>query len=122
MRATTARDFKRHLKVERGWKPASVNLALAAVDHFNRFLGLGPASVKREQLAQAAPRALSRVADRVLDAGRGGLAAAWKQDRRDTAGVRAVLKFFELEGRFPRDPGELAAAAVDYVAGLVRVP
>ena len=36
-----ARDFKRHLKVERGWKPASVNLALAAVDHFNRFLGSG---------------------------------------------------------------------------------
>jgi len=36
-----------------------VNLALAAVDHFNRFLGLGPASVKREPLAQAAPRALS---------------------------------------------------------------
>jgi hypothetical protein len=35
-----ARDFKRHLKLERGWKPSSVNLALAAVDHFNRFLGL----------------------------------------------------------------------------------
>ena len=42
-----ARDFKRHLKVERGWKPSSVNLALAAVDHFNRFLGLGPANVSR---------------------------------------------------------------------------
>jgi hypothetical protein len=54
-----ARDFKRHLKVDRRWKPASVNLALAAVDHFNRFLGLGPANVKREPLAQAAPRALS---------------------------------------------------------------
>ena len=39
-----ARDFKRWLKGERRWKPASVNLALAAVDHFNRFLGLGPAS------------------------------------------------------------------------------
>jgi hypothetical protein len=47
-----ARDFKRHLKVDRGWKPSSVNLALAAVDHFNRFLGLGPASVKREPLVQ----------------------------------------------------------------------
>jgi hypothetical protein len=52
------RDFKRHLKVDRGWKPASVNLALAAVDHFNRFLGLGRANVKREPLAQAAPRTL----------------------------------------------------------------
>jgi len=28
-----ARDFKRHLKVDLGWKPAAVNLALAAVDH-----------------------------------------------------------------------------------------
>jgi integrase/recombinase XerC len=54
-----ARDFKRWLKAERRWKPASVNLALAAVDHFNRFLGLGPANVKREPLAQTAPRALS---------------------------------------------------------------
>jgi integrase/recombinase XerC len=52
-----ARDFKRHLKVDLGWKPSSVNLALAAVDHFNRFSGLGPANVKREPLAQAAPRA-----------------------------------------------------------------
>jgi hypothetical protein len=54
-----ARDFKRYLKLEQGWKPASVNLALAAVDHFNRFLGLGPAIVSREPLAQTAPRALS---------------------------------------------------------------
>ena len=61
-----ARDFKRHLKVDRGWKPASVNLALAAVDHFNRFLGLGPANVKREPLAQAAPRALSEDQQRDL--------------------------------------------------------
>jgi hypothetical protein len=47
------------LKVEQGWKPASVNLALAAVDHFNRFLGLGSAIASREPLAQTAPRALS---------------------------------------------------------------
>ena len=60
-----ARDFKRHLKVERGWKPSSVNLALAAVDHFNRFLGLGPANVKREPLVQAAGgRAAARAAAR----------------------------------------------------------
>jgi site-specific recombinase XerD len=61
-----ARDFKRHLKVECGWKPSSVNLALAAVDHFNRFLGLGPANVKRERLSQAAPRALSEEQQRDL--------------------------------------------------------
>ena len=36
-----------------------MNLALAAVDHVNRFLGFGPANVRREPLAQAAPRALS---------------------------------------------------------------
>jgi hypothetical protein len=61
-----ARDFKRHLKTELGWKPSSVNLALAAVDHFNRFLGLGPANVKRERLAQAAPRALVEDEQRAL--------------------------------------------------------
>ncbi len=52
------RDFKRHLKLERRWSPASVNLALAAVDHFLRFVGLGAAEVSRERLPQAAPRAL----------------------------------------------------------------
>ena len=61
-----ARDFKRYLKLEQGWKPASVNLALAAVDHFNRFLGLGPAIVSREPLAQTAPRALSGEEQRAL--------------------------------------------------------
>ena len=61
-----AQDFKRHLKLEQGWKPASVNLALAAVDHFNRFLGLGPAIVSREPLAQTAPRALSADEQRAL--------------------------------------------------------
>jgi len=61
-----ARDFNRHLKVDGGWKPASVNLALAAVDHFNRFLGLGAANVKRERLASTAPRALSEEQQRGL--------------------------------------------------------
>ena len=61
-----ARDFKRHLKLEQAWKPASVNLALAAVDHFSRFLGLGPAIVSREPLAQTAPRALSQDEQRAL--------------------------------------------------------
>lgn len=40
-------------------KPASVNLALAAIDHFYRYLGCGRPDVRREELAQAAPRALS---------------------------------------------------------------
>src|SRR3954465_9898293 len=61
-----ARDFKRHLKLERRWAPSSVNLALAAIDHFNRFLGLGAAVVAREQVAQAAPRALDEADQRAL--------------------------------------------------------
>ena len=80
-----ARDFKRHLKVERGWKPSSVNLALAAVDHFNRFLRLGPANVKREPLAQAAPKALSEEQQRAL------LRAAEASRPRDRAIVTLLL-------------------------------
>ncbi len=80
-----ARDFKRHLKVDEGWKPASVNLALAAVDHFNRFLGLGPAIVTREPLAQAAPRALSAEEQRAL------LRAAEEGKPRDRAIVVLLL-------------------------------
>ena len=80
-----SRDFKRHLKVDLGWKPSSVNLALAAVDHFNRFLGLGPANVKREPLAQAAPRALSEDEQRAL------LRAAEASSPRDRAIVTLLL-------------------------------
>ncbi|MFB4319894.1 DUF4158 domain-containing protein [Actinomadura sp. 21ATH] len=36
-------------------------------------------------------------------------------------GFGLLLKFFELEGRFPRHVGELPKAAVDYVAGQVKV-
>ncbi len=53
------RDFKSYLKTVRRAKPASVSLALAAVDHFYRYLGAGRPDVRREELAQAAPRALS---------------------------------------------------------------
>jgi integrase/recombinase XerC len=53
------RDFKSYLKTVRRSKPASVNLALAGVDHFYRYLGAGRPDVRREELAQAAPRALS---------------------------------------------------------------
>ena len=61
-----ARDFKRFLKRERGLGPASVNLALAAVDHFYRHLGLERANVRREELPMVAPRALDRDEQRVL--------------------------------------------------------
>ena len=53
------RDFKSYLKTVRRARPASVNLALAGVDHFYRFVGTGRPDVRREELVQAAPRALS---------------------------------------------------------------
>lgn len=36
-------------------------------------------------------------------------------------GFALLLKFFEVEGRFPLYPEEIPAAAVDYVASLVKV-
>jgi site-specific recombinase XerD len=52
------RDFKLYLKTERKAKPASVNLALASIDHFYQFLGLDRVRVQREDLPQKSPRAL----------------------------------------------------------------
>jgi integrase/recombinase XerC len=53
------RDYKRHLKAVERWKPASVNLALAALDSLYTQLGLGRPVVRREDLAAKAPRALT---------------------------------------------------------------
>jgi site-specific recombinase XerD len=53
------RDYKRHLKAVKRWKPASVNLALAALDSFYVHRGLGRPVVRREDLPARAPRALS---------------------------------------------------------------
>jgi site-specific recombinase XerD len=53
------RDYKRHLKAVRRWRPSSVNLALAALDSFYGYLGLGRPVVRREELPAKAPRALS---------------------------------------------------------------
>jgi site-specific recombinase XerD len=52
------RDYKTVLKTVHHAKPSSINLALAAVDHFYRFLELPPPQVKREDLPAQAPRAL----------------------------------------------------------------
>lgn len=52
------RDYKMYLKTERKAKPSSVNLALAAIDHFYLFLGLDQPRVKREDLPQQSPRSL----------------------------------------------------------------
>jgi site-specific recombinase XerD len=52
------RDYKTALKVVHHAKPTSVNLALAAIDHFYRFLELPAPRVAREDLPTQAPRAL----------------------------------------------------------------
>ncbi len=54
------RDYKSYLKTIRKRKPATVNIALAAIDNFYRFMQMPPADVKREDLPQRAPRALTR--------------------------------------------------------------
>jgi integrase/recombinase XerC len=53
------RDYKMFLKTVRRAKPRTVNLSLAAIDHFYEFLGLGKPTVRREELPQQAPSALS---------------------------------------------------------------
>src|SRR5258708_5338504 len=70
------RDDKTYLKIERQAKPTSVNLALAAIDHFHQFLGNDRPHVSREDLPAQAPRALKpeeqraflRVVERTLTA------------------------------------------------------
>src|SRR5260370_11979803 len=52
------RDYKTYLKTERKVKPTSVNLALAAIDHFYQFLGSDRPKVQREDLPEQSPRAL----------------------------------------------------------------
>lgn len=84
-RDLAARDYKRFLKVERGLGPASVNQALAALDHFFRFRGLGAAIVQREELPRAAPRALTVEEQRLL------LRAAEESTARDRAIVGLLL-------------------------------
>lgn len=84
-RDLAARDYKRSLKVERGLGPASVNQALAALDHFFRFLGLGAAIVQREELPRSAPRALTVEEQRLL------LRAAEESSARDRAIVGLLL-------------------------------
>jgi integrase/recombinase XerC len=60
------RDYKRHLKSVERWKPASVNLALAALDSFYTQLGLGRPIVRREELSKSAPRAITEEEQRRL--------------------------------------------------------
>lgn len=61
-----ARDFRRHLQVERKAAASTVNLALASLDALYRCLGLGRPNVRREKPVQAAPRALDEGGQRRL--------------------------------------------------------
>lgn len=54
-----ARDHKTYLKTVGKAKPSSVNLTLAAIDSFYRFMGMGKPDAKREDLPGVAPGALS---------------------------------------------------------------
>jgi hypothetical protein len=51
------------------------------------------------------------------------LIVAWTlvEDRCDTTGFALTLKYFELEGEFPRFAEQLPGPAVEFVAGLVKV-
>jgi site-specific recombinase XerC len=102
-----ARDFKRFLKSERALGAASVNLGLAAVDHFYRHLGVGRANVRRESLPQSAPRALSGEDQRLL------LRAAERAGERDRALV-VLMVFAGLR------IGETVALDVEDVAIATR--
>ena len=79
------RDYKRYLKAVERWKPASVNLALAALDSFYAQLGLGRPIVRREELSKAAPRAMTKDEERRL------LRMAERASARDRAIVVALL-------------------------------
>jgi integrase/recombinase XerC len=79
------RDYKRHLKAVEGWKPASVNLALAALDSFYTQLGLGRPIVRREDLPKSSPRAITEDQQRRL------LRMAERASARDRAIVVLLL-------------------------------
>src|SRR4051812_35341074 len=79
------RDYKRHLKAVERWKPASVNLALAALDSFYTQLELGRPVVRREDLPASAPRALAEEQQRRL------LRMAERASARDRAIVVTLL-------------------------------
>jgi site-specific recombinase XerD len=52
-------DFKTYLKTEKNRRPATVNLSLAALDHFYRFLGMSTTHSLREESPKLAPHSLT---------------------------------------------------------------
>ncbi|MGH3825431.1 MAG: DUF4158 domain-containing protein [Pseudonocardiaceae bacterium] len=64
---------------------------------------------------------VARGADRVLDAAEGRLGLVGNKTGATRLGFSLLLKFYEIEGCFPSYAEEVLAAAVDYMAGLVKV-
>ncbi|WP_456206695.1 DUF4158 domain-containing protein [Streptomyces sp. LZ34] len=58
----------------------------------------------------------------MLDAGGRQLGFGGEQGGATRLGFCLMLKFFEVEGRFPDLLEDVPQAAVEYVAGLVKVP
>lgn len=112
-RDLAARAYKRHMKIARGLSPASVNQALAGMDHLFRFLGLRAAIVRREELPRSAPRALDVDAQLLL------LQAAEESMARD----RAIVALLLFTGLRLSEAAALQAADVRISAreGLVVV-
>lgn len=107
-RKYAARDYKTHLKTVRKARPSTVNLALAAIDHFYSFLGGVQPHVPREELPQQAPRALE------ADQQRRFLRAV---ERADSARDRALALLLFFTGL---RVGECAALDVEDVALSAR--
>jgi len=116
----TIRDYRTHLIDTRKAKPASVNLTLAALDSFYHWVGLGPARIRRDDLPQAAPRALTVEQTRRL------LRGAERAGQSDTAsGVRdrAVVTLLLFTGLRIAELAalDLGDVAVSARKGLVTV-
>jgi len=110
----TVRDYRTHLITQRQAKPASVNLTLVALDSFYRWVGLGPARIRRDELPQAAPRALTgEQTRRLLRTAERAALAGTASGVRDRA-VVTLLLFTGLR------IGELAALNRDDVAISAR--
>ena len=60
-------------------------------------------------------------ADRHVDAHRDRLGPDREQGGRDPSRFAAMLKFYEIEGRFPAYREEVPQGAMDYLGSLVKV-
>jgi len=70
--------------------------------------------------APGEPRVGARRADRLLDAGEADQELVANKSGATRLGFALLLKFFELEARFPREVSELPPAVVSYMAEQVR--